>query len=115
MAIVITEDHGAVRHIVMNRAEKRNAMNRELIGGLAEALQRAAADTSVRCVVVRGEGPMFSSGMDAADLKGLSDEPHRLREVRAGLLATWNLCEEMTKPTIAQIHGGCIGGAMELA
>ncbi|MDE3070020.1 MAG: enoyl-CoA hydratase/isomerase family protein [Acidobacteriota bacterium] len=115
MSIVTTEDRGAVRHVVMNRAEKRNAMNRELVEGLASAFQAAAADPSVRCVVVRGEGPMFSSGMDAADLKSLSGQPHRLREMRAGILATWNLCEEMTKPTIAQIHGGCIGGAMELA
>jgi enoyl-CoA hydratase/carnithine racemase len=115
VSIVTTENRGPVRHIVMNRPEKRNAMNDELIAGLAGALYAAAHDPAVLCVVVRGEGPMFSSGMDFNSLGSLSEEPERLREFRGGVLAAWNLCEEMTKPTIAQIHGGCIGGAMELA
>ncbi len=68
MSIVLTEDRGAVRHIVMNRPEKRNALNRELIEGLADALRAAASDPAVRCVVLRGAGPMFSSGMDFHDL-----------------------------------------------
>jgi enoyl-CoA hydratase/carnithine racemase len=58
---------------------------------------------------------MFSAGMDHGSLAGLSAAPGRLREFRRGVLETWNLCEEMAKPTIAQVHGGCIGGAMELA
>jgi enoyl-CoA hydratase/carnithine racemase len=115
MSIVNVEDRGRVRHIVLNRPEKRNAMNDELIAGIGEALHAAAHDPSVLCVVVRGEGPMFSAGMDFAALGGLAAEPERLREFRNGVLAAWSLCEEMTKPTIAQIHGGCIGGAMELA
>jgi enoyl-CoA hydratase/carnithine racemase len=115
MSIVATEDRGAVRHVVMNRPEKRNAMNGALIEGLAGALRAAAADPAVHCVVLRGEGAMFSSGMDFKELGGLAADPARLREFRGGILAAWNLCEEMTKPTIAQIHGGCIGGAMELA
>lgn len=115
MNIVLVEDRGGVRHVVMNRPEKRNAMNDDLIGGLAAALQRAAHDPDVRCVVVRGEGAMFSAGMDFAALGALAGDPRRLREFRSGVLAAWNLCEEMTKPTVAQIHGGCIGGAMELA
>jgi enoyl-CoA hydratase/carnithine racemase len=115
MSIVFTEDHDAVRHVVMNRPEKRNAMNQELIEGLAEALHAAAHDDRVHCVVVRGAGPMFSAGMDFGALGALAEEPERLREFRAGVLAAWNLCEEMLKPTVAQIHGACIGGALELA
>jgi enoyl-CoA hydratase/carnithine racemase len=115
MSIVITEDRGPVRHIVLNRPEKRNAFNDELIGGLAAALHAAAHDPDVHCVVIRGAGPMFSAGMDFSSLGGLAAEPERLREFRSGVLAAWNLCEEMLKPTIAQIHGACIGGALELA
>jgi enoyl-CoA hydratase/carnithine racemase len=115
MSIVTTEDRGAVRHVVLNRPDKRNAMNDELIAALGQALYAAARDSSVLCVVVRGEGSMFSSGMDFASLGALAASPERLREFRSGVLSVWSLCEEMTKPTIAQIHGGCIGGAMELA
>jgi enoyl-CoA hydratase/carnithine racemase len=115
MGLVEIEDRGAVRHIVMNRPEKRNALNGELVQTLGEAFEAAAADDDVRVVVVRGEGPMFSSGMDLGSLQDLSTNPGALRAFRDPILRWWNLLEEMPKPTIAQIHGACIGGAMELA
>jgi enoyl-CoA hydratase/carnithine racemase len=115
MAIVETEDRGAVRHVVLNRPEKRNAFNGELIVATGEALRAAADDPGVRCVVLRGAGPMFSSGMDLASLAAMAEAPDNLRAFRRECLTAWNLAEEMTKPTICQIHGACIGGAMELA
>src|SRR4051794_41713065 len=115
MPLVETEDRGAVRHLVLNRPDKRNAFNGELIQALGAAVEEAAADDEVRVVVVRGEGPMFSSGMDLSDLRDLSENPANLRPFRQPILAWWNLLEEMTKPTICHIHGGCLGGAFELA
>jgi enoyl-CoA hydratase/carnithine racemase len=115
MGLVQIEDRGAVRHVVMTRAEKRNAMNGEMVLALGESFRDAADDESVRVVVVRGDGPMFSSGMDLGSLADLSESPASLRPFRREVLTAWNLLEEMTKPTICQIHGGCIGGAMELA
>lgn len=115
MSIVLSEDRGAVRHVVLNRPEKRNALNDELIAALREAFAAAAAEDAVRAVVVRGAGPMFSSGMDFGGLAALAADPARLREFRRPILETWNMLEEMAKPTICQVHGACIGGAMELA
>jgi enoyl-CoA hydratase/carnithine racemase len=115
MPVVGVEDRGAVRHIVMQREEKRNALNGDLILGLGKAFEEAAADDSVRCVVVRGEGPMFSSGMDLNDLRELSENPEGLRRYRRPILNWWNLLEEMPKPTICQIQGAALGGAFELA
>jgi enoyl-CoA hydratase/carnithine racemase len=115
MPLVEVDDRGAVRHVVLARAEKRNALNEEVVRELYTAFREAADDPSVRVVVVRGEGPMFSSGMDLSDLRGLSEHPEKLRSFRGPILAVWNLLEEMTKPTIVQIHGACIGGAAELA
>ncbi len=114
MPLVRCEDRDAVRHVVLDRPEKRNALSRELIGELGEALRSAAGDPAVRCVVLRGEGAMFSSGMDTADLGALAAAPERLHELREAILTIWNLCEDMAKPTIAQIHGACLGGAAEL-
>ena len=114
MTLVLTEDHGPVRHVVLNRPEKRNAFDGGLVLALQEALVAAAGDGEVRCVVVRGAGPMFSSGMDVAGLAALAADPAGLRAFRRPILDTWNLLEEMAKPTVAQIHGACIGGAMEL-
>jgi enoyl-CoA hydratase/carnithine racemase len=115
MGLVEIEDRGAVRHVVLNRPEKRNAFNGELIEAAGRAFEDAAADDSVRVVVVRGNGPMFSSGMDLGSLQDVSQSPENLREFRTPILEWWNLLEEMPKPTICQIHGACIGGAMELA
>jgi enoyl-CoA hydratase/carnithine racemase len=115
MTLVLTEDRGTVRHVVLNRPEKRNAFNGELVIATGEALRAAADDPSVRCVVVRGAGPMFSSGMDLGSLAELAEAPEHLRAFRSRCLEAWNLAEEMTKPTICQVHGACIGGAMELA
>jgi enoyl-CoA hydratase/carnithine racemase len=115
MSLVLVEDRDAVRHVVLDRPEKRNALSAALIEELGEALRAAAGDPSVRVVVLRGAGSMFSAGMDTADLGALAAKPARLHEWRASILQIWNLCEDMAKPTIAQIHGACLGGAAELA
>src|SRR5829696_7334872 len=115
MALVETEDRGAVRHLILNRPEKRNAMHGELVLAIGAALKEAASTSEVRVVVVRGAGAMFSSGMDFGALAGLAGAPQHLRAFRREILDAWNLAEEMTKPVVCEIHGGCIGGAMELA
>jgi enoyl-CoA hydratase/carnithine racemase len=115
MSLVHVEDRGAVRHLVLNRPEKRNALNRELIEALGAAVEEAADDAEVRVLVLRGEEAMFSSGMDLNDLRELSQRPEGLRRYRRPILAWWNLLEEMPKPTICQIQGAALGGAFELA
>src|SRR3954451_12420906 len=115
MPRVEIEDRGPVRHVVMNRPEKRNALNDELCAALGEAFDEACHDESVRVVVLRGEGPLFSSGMDLGNLRALAENPDTLRPSRSHLIRWWNLLEEMPKATIAQIQGAAIGGAMELA
>ncbi|MDO8188017.1 enoyl-CoA hydratase/isomerase family protein [Conexibacter sp. JD483] len=115
MPLVETEDRGAVRHLILNRPEKRNAMHGELVLALGAALKEAANAPEARVVVVRGAGAMFSSGMDFKALGAVAQQPEHLRAFRRECIDAWNLAEEMTKPVIAQIHGGCIGGALELA
>jgi enoyl-CoA hydratase/carnithine racemase len=115
MSIVITEDRGRARHIVLNRPEKRNAMSQALLRALADALREAATDESVHCVVLRGEGPVFSAGVDLGELAESSSEPGRLRPFRQVFLDCPNACEEMPKPVICQIHRTCVGGALEVA
>jgi enoyl-CoA hydratase/carnithine racemase len=115
VSIVITEDHGPVRHVILNRPEKRNAMNQELLKALADALREAAGDDSVHCVVLRGEGLVFSAGVDLGELMSNASRPNALRPFRNVFLECANLCEEMTKPVLCQVHGACFGGALEVA
>jgi enoyl-CoA hydratase/carnithine racemase len=115
MSIVITEDREAVRHVILNRPEKRNAMNQELLRELSGALRGAADDDGVHCVVLRGEGPVFSAGVDLAELAAFAGDASVLRPFRGVFLECANLCETMAKPVVCQIHGTCVGGALEVA
>jgi len=115
MSLVVTEDRGAVRHVILNRPEKRNAMNQELLRELGDALRTAAADADVHCVVLRGEGPVFSAGVDLNELMSSTGDASALRPFRDVFLACANLCETMAKPVVCEIHRTCVGGALEVA
>jgi enoyl-CoA hydratase/carnithine racemase len=115
MSIVLSEDRGAVRHVILNRPEKRNAMNQELLLALAQALRDAAADDRVHCVVLRGEGPVFSAGVDLVELAQSAGTAGQLRPFRQNFLDCPNLAEQMAKPVVCQIHRTCVGGALEVA
>jgi enoyl-CoA hydratase/carnithine racemase len=113
--LVLSEDRGPIRHVVLNRPDKRNAFHTELVLATGAALRAASVDPAVRCVVLRGAGPMFSSGMDLGALSALAETPDQLRSFRGHCIEAWNLAEEMPKPVICAIQGACIGGALELA
>jgi enoyl-CoA hydratase/carnithine racemase len=115
MSTVLTEDRGAVRHVVLNRPEKRNAMNQQLLHELGAALHEAATDSTVHCVVLRGEGPVFSAGVDVGELAALASQGGISRSFREVFLDCANACEEMVKPVVCQIHRTCLGGALEVA
>jgi len=115
MSLVITEDRGATRHVVLNRPEKRNAMSQALLLELGDALRAAGDDASVHCVVLRGEGPVFSAGVDLGELASFAGDPSVLRPFRNVFLDCANLCEAMPKPVVCQIHRACFGGALEVA
>ena len=113
--LVSVEDDGRVRHLILNRAEKRNALNGELITAIRDAARAAADDPEVHCVVIRGEGQAFSAGVDVFELGSLGGQTEMLRPFRRACLEAVNLLEEMAKPTIAQIHGVCLGLGAEIA
>src|SRR5271165_1550294 len=115
MSMVVTEDRGPVRHVVLARPEKRNAMSQALLRELAAALREAASDAAVNCVVLRGEGPVFSAGVDLDELAASFGQAGPMRPFRQVFLDCANLCEEMAKPVVCQIHRTCVGGALEVA
>jgi enoyl-CoA hydratase/carnithine racemase len=111
-------DDGPIRHLVLQHAERRNALDRVMLEGLQAAAEEAARARDVRVVVVRGEGPVFCSGVDRDFLGQLLAQEDGVGEVRA-LIAMiqgiWATLESMPKITIAEIHGLALGGGAELA
>jgi enoyl-CoA hydratase/carnithine racemase len=110
---VITEDRGAVRHLILNRPDRGNALDVQMLRELRAALCAAADDDAVSCVVLRGAGSTFSTGADLKTLDLGSGGPDRA--FRRLFLDCANACEEMIKPVVCQIEGTCLGGALEVA
>jgi enoyl-CoA hydratase/carnithine racemase len=100
--------------IILNRPEALNAINNDVRRELPSALDRAAADTNVRCIVVSGAGcKAFCAG---ADLKEgtFQETPTSFREKR--LADRWiTSFDRNPKPIIAAIRGVCLGGGLEIA
>jgi enoyl-CoA hydratase/carnithine racemase len=106
-----------VATLTLNRPDKRNALNDELISGLDAAVTRCAMDDAARVVVLRGAGPTFCAGADTAMLpdaaeppSALADRNRLLDERYSCFLRLWDL----PKPTIAQIHGHCLAVGVTL-
>ncbi len=101
------------RDLILNRPDKRNALNVETI----EALQRAGSslldDDSARCVVLRGEGSVFSAGADINEMANLT--PDAAKDFIGNLSAAIDVVYRVPVPVVCQLHGACIGGALELA
>jgi enoyl-CoA hydratase/3-hydroxyacyl-CoA dehydrogenase len=100
--------------IVLNRPHRLNAFNDVLIEELADILDTAEKDASVRCVVVTGEGDRsFSAGADVTMFPKAT--PVVAEEFSRMGQATFGKIEHMTKPVIAAINGFALGGGLELA
>ncbi len=115
-AVVRSERHGAVAVLTLNRPEKLNAVDVPMMEALGSALDAAERDDGVRAIVLAGAGRAFSAGFDL-DM-GLGEgrpEPAAVRRALerdfAIILRFW----DCPKPTIAAVHGYCLGSAMELA
>jgi len=115
--VVLESREGAIATIVMNRPDRLNALNVELAEGLLAALERAAGDNAVRCVVLTGAGRAFCAG---GDLKMISDACARNARgelealLRGGLKLVLALAR-MPKPALAVVNGPAAGAGMNLA
>ena len=104
-------DRGGVRTLALNRPERRNALNEELLDRLPEELERAADDQSVRAVVLTGRGGAFCAGGDLELMAGgVGDLEQGLARERAA-----TLLREMPKPTLAAVNGPAAGAGFSLA
>jgi len=111
---VLYRREGPLAWLTLNRPAKLNAVNVEMLAGLGAALDRAEADGEVRAIVLNGAGRAFSAGFDLQMAADPSDR-HAVREELEGDLALIMRFWRSPLPTVAAVHGYCLGSAMEMA
>jgi enoyl-CoA hydratase/carnithine racemase len=112
---VYVERDGAIATVVLNRPEKRNALNKamwrrlgELVGGLSE-------ERELRCLVIRGAGgKAFAAGADIAEFEAERSTPELARDYGAATVSAMRALSECDHPIVALIQGACVGGGLEL-
>lgn len=111
---VLSASENGVTTLTINRPQKLNALDRDVIGALESAFQAAADDPATRVVVLTGAGPKaFVAGADIGELRDLGDDQARAFVERG--LALMARIENLGKPVIAAINGFALGGGCELA
>jgi methylglutaconyl-CoA hydratase len=109
------ERQGAIGLVTLNRPERHNAFDDELIAELTETLRTIEADDGIRVVVLSGAGKSFSAGADLNWMKrmaGFSVEENKRDAM--GLAALMRTLAHLRKPTIARVHGAAYGGGVGL-
>jgi len=107
---------GAIATVVLNRPEKLNALTRALWADLGAAIAALSADDTVRCIVLRGAGEKaFSPGNDIAEFATERSNKAQAIEYGRTMHATAQALVDCRHPLVAQIHGICVGGGLEIA
>ncbi len=122
-ALVTYERIGHVGFVTLNRAEKRNALNLAVWNALDEAVGSAESDAEARVVILRGNGKSFCAGLDLSPdneiistitgATGARQKSEFFKLVKRAQ-EIYTRLEYLTRPTIAAIHGHCLGAGLEL-
>jgi enoyl-CoA hydratase/carnithine racemase len=118
--LLLIERRETVVELVLNRPNKRNAINIDLLRAFDAALTDINKMEGVRAVVIRGAGSSFSSGIDVTTFMLLVQEygpnwQQRMRRITDDFQSVFTRLERLEIPTIVAAHGYCLGLAMELA
>ena len=113
---LVVERRGAVGWIVFDQPAKRNAINGAMWRGIPEAMARFDADREVRCVALRGAGTeAFSAGADISEFEANRSQQSAVAEYDGLLDKVLHSIQGSRKPSLAMIHGFCMGGGLEVA
>jgi len=108
---VLYEKKEATALITLNRPERRNSFNNALLSQLYDNIEKASNDSSIRVLIITGNGPSFSSGIDLKAL-GAGEE---IFDPRGDNKELPDIMESCTKPIIGAVNGHAITGGFELA
>ncbi|MEO5698868.1 MAG: enoyl-CoA hydratase-related protein [Casimicrobiaceae bacterium] len=113
--IHVTRD-GAIATVVLNRPAKLNALTRSMWGELGSAIDTLSADDALRCIILRGAGEKaFSPGNDIGEFPTQRSNKAQAIEYGRTMHATAQALTNCRHPLVAEIHGICVGGGLEIA
>ncbi len=107
--VILSERHGPVAVITLNRPEARNALNADLVAAFPRAVRDADADPEIRAIVLTGADPAFCAGFDRRDVDGgkkKGENPHP---------GYWGALPPTRVPVIGAINGAAVTGGFEIA
>ena len=111
-SVVLTEIHGRVGLIRINRPEAMNALNNEVADGIGAAIDAFEADENTGCIVITGNEKAFAAGADIAFMKDF-DYLHAYKT--DFITRNWERIKTARKPVIAAVSGFALGGGCEMA
>ena len=115
-ASIAVAREGTIATVVLNRPDKLNALTKAMWRSLGETIDALSADDSLRCVIVRGAGERaFSPGNDIAEFASERGTKAQAIEYGGVMHATSAALARCRHPLVAQIHGICVGGGLEIA
>jgi enoyl-CoA hydratase/carnithine racemase len=113
---ILIERDGAIATITLNRPEKLNALTRAMWSRLGAMVQQLGAERDVRCILLRGAGEKaFSPGNDIAEFATQRSNKAQAIEYGKAMHTTAEALASCPTPLVAQIHGICVGGGLEIA
>ncbi len=116
MDSIDVERSDSIATVVLNRPHKLNALTRGMWASLGEAVERLSGDDSLRCLIIRGAGEKsFSPGNDIAEFARERSNKAQAIEYGQVMHRTADALANCRHPLIAQIHGICVGGGLEIA
>ncbi len=112
------QDH--IAWVTLNRPEKRNALNIQMLEQMVAAFHQMDQDPDIRAIILKGEGKCFCAGVELGDLAALiekksADYRERLRRTILYGQTSTNILELCNKPVILAAHSYCIGGGVDIA
>ena len=115
--IVLQDLDQGLLTITMNRPDRRNALNADLVAGLVAAARRAAEDAAVRAVLLKGAGGTFCVGGDVKAMAAVTAPPpleEKVATLRRGMEVS-RILHQMQKPVVAQLDGAAAGAGLSMA
>ena len=114
--LIETTTDSQVQTIRLNRPDKRNALNADLVTALKAALEEAEADEDLRTIVLTGAGSAFSAGADLSSLRAMQEAgPMENQQDSWHLAELFQQIYQHPMPVIAKVNGHAIGGGCGLA